>query len=163
MNKKLFILLPAIALLSACSSQQPAAEPFFADREQSDVSHILDAQAARGARADATLYPSHFSGDNLNSLGRSKLELMLQDNDSGLPATIYIAGPAASHTARVAAVAMYLADAGFQPAQFQIGKGPNPSSLHPITHDPASAPKPATNDSPMPPLPGGLGTNAAKP
>src|SRR5438309_10999343 len=52
---------------------------------------FADAQAAAGARDDAMLYNRHFDGDQLNSLGRAKLELIAQSNDNTQPVAIHFA------------------------------------------------------------------------
>jgi hypothetical protein len=89
--------------------------------------------AANGARADATLYPAHFNSAGLNSLGRQKLDLMMLDDESTPPMTVYLdlgkneASVKLAHTA----VAEYLKARGVADNQFKVEDGPNPKTIHP--------------------------------
>jgi hypothetical protein len=96
------------------------------------VTTILNAQAARGARADATLYRHHFEGTALNALGRSKLDLMLEDNSTAFPMTVYLdmAGESSAE-GRTEAVREYLVAAGLTASQVKTELGPNPGTLRP--------------------------------
>ena len=66
----------------------------------------MDAQAANGARADGTLYPRHFSGDKLSSLGQTKLaQIATASKDDTAAVEVYLDMPeAAATTARKDAV-----------------------------------------------------------
>src|SRR5215208_3484973 len=57
-------------------------EVFPPDEQIRPIDRAVDVQAAKAARADATLYTYHFDrGAALNSLGRAKLDLMLRGDD----------------------------------------------------------------------------------
>ncbi|HEX2971971.1 MAG TPA: hypothetical protein VHP11_06540 [Tepidisphaeraceae bacterium] len=82
-------------LIAGCTHERPAkADPFFPPHEQGVTASVLEAQAARGARMDATLYPAHFTASTLNTLGQAKLALILTDRADTLPLTIYLDLPA---------------------------------------------------------------------
>jgi hypothetical protein len=116
-------------------------EDFTPDDQPKAIDRLLDAQAARGARNDATLYAVHFDGPDLNSLGAAKLDWMLKD-DSALPLAIWIAVPADEQSAaRQASVTTYLKDHGLKPEQIQFNAGPNPHTDYPA----ASADRDASN------------------
>src|SRR5687768_12697271 len=68
-------------------------EAFPAEGEKRAVHRLAEAQAASGARADATLRSYHFNGPALNSLGRAKLELMLRDDEPAEPLLVYVDVP----------------------------------------------------------------------
>src|SRR5215471_12857291 len=56
---------------------------FFKNEAARDtVEKFSEVQAANGARNDAMLYPHHFAAGHLNSLGRQKVLLMLENCDS---------------------------------------------------------------------------------
>lgn len=139
MRKQTAMLVLAIGLFSGCSAdtQQPAAESFFTpDGETTATARIFQAQAARGARADATLYPQHFDGDSLNSLGRAKLELALADNEAG-PLNLYIAGDPSDPIwpLRASAVKQHLGALGVSDGSYHLIAGVNPHTLHPVARD----------------------------
>src|ERR1051326_1677055 len=79
-NKK-----PQSARREPMRRQPPMAEP------GKSVDRFLEIQAANGARNDATLYPSHFDGGELNALGRSKLALLMHGGRTGQPTVVYLA------------------------------------------------------------------------
>src|SRR5688572_22529468 len=69
-------------------------EDFRPESERRSVAYFVEAQAASGARADATLRPYHFNGAELNSLGRAKLDLMLKDDEAAAPLLVFLEVPA---------------------------------------------------------------------
>src|SRR5690349_5470096 len=84
----------ALLTLASCQNQNldPTLEGFFPEDtgETRKTTQFADVMAASGARADATLYKHHFDGAKLNSLGEQKLSLMLKDDDSPAPMTVYL-------------------------------------------------------------------------
>jgi hypothetical protein len=108
---------------------------FFAAQGQEQVTPVFDAQAARGARRDGTLYAHHFDGENLNPLDRDKLELMLRDPGEELPLIVHLdlRDADALTPARRAAVREHLEVAGLKDDQFRIEAGANPATLHPAS------------------------------
>src|SRR6476469_4930405 len=85
-------------------------DEFRQDAENERVTRFVDIQSSNGARNDAMLYPSHFTGGHLNSLGRSKVLLMLEDCDSCDPITVHLVNCGESDllAQRKAAVELYL-------------------------------------------------------
>ena len=169
-NPKSQILIAAVLALAGCSANQsskPAPDAFFQSPDELPLTtRLLDTQAARGARADATLYPQHFDGARLNSLGKSKLDLMLHDTDSEPPLRLYIDGQASDPTwiARTDSVKKHFAAIGLIDTQFQVVAGPNPATWHPVAKDidatnrsdaakPASDPTPSMSSASAPATP----------
>jgi hypothetical protein len=105
--------------------------------EVRDVDRIERVQAASGARADATLFPAHFDKGELNSLGRQKLSLMIDDDDSNNPLIVYLDVPADDQfkAARQDSVIAYLKDQGLEEQQISFREGPNPATNHPAQGD----------------------------
>jgi len=86
-----------------------------------------DVAAANGARADGTLYPRHFAGDKLSSLGQTKLQLIAtaSKSDTG-PVNVYFDMPEAAMTdARKAVVKAFLEDQGVADERLTLALGPN--------------------------------------
>ena len=126
----------ALLVIAGChSSSQPPllhGEHFVPDDQPHAVDNVAAAQAARGARADATLYSSHFNDAGLNSTGREKLELMLEDEDPAQPLVVYLDLPAGADLAPAhQAVTEYLKARGLPENQIKLVDGPNRKTLHP--------------------------------
>jgi hypothetical protein len=134
-------LLLASLLLAGCSSNQSSQtsqETFFQSPDEVPLAtRMFDTQAARGARADATLYPQHFDGARLNSLGKSKIDLMLRDTEAGPLLKLYIDGQSSdpAWTARADGVKQHLASSGLIDTQYEVVAGPNPATWHPVAKD----------------------------
>jgi hypothetical protein len=104
-------------------------DKFPAEDDSRPYRRFMIAQAAAGARHDGMLYENHFDGDVLNSLGESKLSLMLKDNDHAFPVVVYMNVPDDAHLkARENAVATWLIDSGLQDHQVKFEMGPNPNA-----------------------------------
>lgn len=103
--------------------EKQEADIFSQDRSGARVTRFIDVQAANGARNDAMLYPAHFDGGQLNSLGEAKLTMMLQDAESSQPQTVYLVncGEGDLLAQRKAAAEAYL----------QAAVGPNKLTFHP--------------------------------
>ncbi len=143
--------LPLLAGCSSSQSAQTAQDTFFQSPDEVPLAtRLFDTQAARGARADATLYPQHFTGPRLNSLGRSKIDLMLLDTDAAPPLRLFIDGQASDPAwmARADAVKQHLADLGLTAGQVEISAGPNPETWHPVARDIEALSKPPVPASP---------------
>ena len=96
-NVTVLVAAGALCLVGGCRKNAEEAmrgEKFPLDSEQRSVRSFAEAQAASGARADATLRAYHFNGPELNSLGRAKLELMLKDDEPAEPLLVYLDVPA---------------------------------------------------------------------
>ena len=138
-------LLAALAIIGAAGCQNdrdrdPATvtahgERFPSDAEVRPVDRFVRVQAAAAARTDAALFPHHFdAAGDLNSLGRGKLDLMLQD-DAALPLVVHLdlarpgADPVPADNCRQS-VRAYLADRGLDESQLQFRDGPNAADSH---------------------------------
>ena len=108
-------------------------DDFFKNQGDERVSKFADVQAANGARNDAMLYRHHFAGAQLNSLGRAKVVLMLEDGDQLEPGTVYLVdcGEGDLLSQRKAAVELYL----------KTTEGRNPAAAHPAAPQLARVPK----------------------
>jgi hypothetical protein len=95
----------------------------FPNKEpEQTVQRFADVQTSNGARFDANLYPHDFNGAHLNSLGRAKVLLMLQDCETCEPIVIHLvdAGEGDLLDQRKQAVELYL----------KTAEGVNERTLH---------------------------------
>ena len=135
-----------IALYTGCENQptapmrplnnRPVTSDYFVPQgEVRDFQRMEHAQAASGARADAMLYAYHFDKGELNSLGKEKLALMLDDDDSNNPMTVYLNIPENDEfkSARQDAVVAFLKDQGLEEKQVSFKLGPNPDAGSPAS------------------------------
>ena len=153
-----------LALGAGCNNKNENAQnAIFKPDGQERVSAFADVQAANGARNDAMLYPHHFDGGQLNSLGRAKVLLMLDDDSATTAAdktdarTVHLvnAGEGDLLAQRKQSVELYL----------KTAQGPNTLAFHPAapnlvrfaktesgTLEPAtpSAPQPGMTPAPAP-------------
>jgi hypothetical protein len=120
-----------IGFASGCHGKADHAihgEMFPGDNEIRPIDRMIEVQSAAAARSDATLNGYHFDrGAALNSLGRSKLDLMLRDDDETLPLVIYldVRDPGGASESHRDSVRHYLADRGVADAQLEFRTGPN--------------------------------------
>ena len=126
-------ILSLIGMSTAgCGTDGSYDKDFFPSGDR-QVAKIENAQAAAGARSDATLSPANFDGGALNSLGQSKLDLITSSLPDEGPVTIYLDvptdGPLAQ--ARKDAVTSYLTDSHLTPDQFTLVEGPNTATWTP--------------------------------
>jgi hypothetical protein len=105
-------------------------EQFVAEGTPRSVDKFFNTQIASGARADSTLNPVHFDGNQLNSLGREKLRAMLKDDDACEPLTVYV-NLTGEAKARREAVTAFLLDEGLLETQIQLKDGINPGNTTP--------------------------------
>jgi len=115
-------------MVVGCQTDKSSMTDFFPQEEEQRVGNVRDAQAASGARADATLQPHHFDGDKLNSLGQDKLDRMLADDDTAQPMVVYLnlAEKDEQTSARRESIMRYLQDRGASADQIKLEMGPNP-------------------------------------
>lgn len=173
-------VIPAAAMVvlagvGGCTSDMPGvpAEQFMEPGEVTDVSRLADLQVAAGARTDATLRAYHFNHvGGLNSLGRTKLDNMLDadDTDGAGELVVYVDVSATLATtgnvteaddagkrldaARQDAVSQHLMSRGLTEEQFRLESGHNPNAtLFAVSASPANgtdapeaAATPATGD-----------------
>jgi len=111
---------------------QPNSTEFFPIEETVRVRQFQDVQAANAACEDGTLYPQHFSGGELNSLGQRKLELMLKAEDACPQMIVYISGDSEKDTNlakdRETAVMAFCKAHGVKEDNLHIESGFNPGS-----------------------------------
>lgn len=138
------LLLPAAALLAAAAlagcakngaakSAKQHGEDFPAEEVRRATAAFAEAQAASGARADATLRRHHFDANQLNSLGEERLDLMLKDDDLCEPLLVYVDLPENDPlwSEREQAVLTYLGDRGLRDTQVRLKAGTNPDYMSP--------------------------------
>jgi hypothetical protein len=101
---------------------------FTEDGESTSIGRLAEAQAAAGAKADATLHDNGFDGCLLNSLGQGKLDLLVKGTTPGQPVEVWLAMPHDVMTARQPAVAAYLRNHGVPETLVAINEGPNPNT-----------------------------------
>ena len=121
------------AALSGCH-QEVSQKLFERESEIHDMDRFAAAQSAAGARQDGMLYAHHFSGTELNSLGRSKLHLMTQDKPATEPLAVYLntsSDPLAHE--REVAIGKYLSEHGLSGSEVQIKMGANPRAAYPAS------------------------------
>jgi hypothetical protein len=99
------------------------------------LDRMFEGMSAAGAVDDATLYDQHFDGGELNSLGRSKVALMLEAAPKNEPLTIYIptAGSDERAQSRMDAVNKFWKDSQFVAVQMQTKQGVNPNNTSPAS------------------------------
>src|SRR5215212_9931292 len=118
-------------MLAGCH-QEVSHKLFERESEIHDMDRFAAAQSAAGARQDGMLYAHHFSGAELNSLGRSKLHIMTLDKPSTEPLAIYLntTNDPLAHE-RETAIGKYLQDHGLGATDIQIKTGANPHATSP--------------------------------
>lgn len=131
---------------SDSSAPKPAnvhGEAFTSPDQKASPAKFADAQAASGARADATFRNAHFDGENLNSLGMAKLDMMLADDDACTPMKVYLdlVSDDPFKSARQDSVVRYMKDKGLTEEQLQFVLGPNPKTNHSAAQDIANLKK----------------------
>jgi len=112
---------------------------FFPPEETASVQRFQDAQAAAGAAEDATLYPQHFTGGQLNSLGESKLDLMCKAEDACPQVTVFVVPGNDSNAEkfiqdRKNAVVTFFKARGMKEEQIRVERGFNPD-VHGMARD----------------------------
>jgi hypothetical protein len=136
MKTKFPWMMFAGTVLSVLCGCKPAEKPgttegFPQEDDSRSYRRFALAQEAAGARHDGTFYKYHFDGEHLNSLGESKLSLMLKNNDHTWPVIIYMNVPEDGQMkGRQDAVLAYLMDSGVLDHQvrFEVGINPDASS-----------------------------------
>src|SRR5205814_10595664 len=116
----LFVITLAGASLSGCH-EEVSQKLFERESEIHDMDRFAAAQSAAGARQDGMLYAHHFSGAELNSLGRSKLHLMTEDKPATEPLAVYLNtnnDPLAHE--RETTISKYLQEHGLTATEMQI-------------------------------------------
>ena len=137
MSGKTWVLAIAMGAAAGCHhhDQPPApdrADAFASEPAVPPARQFVTAQAATGAREDATLRAMHFDGGRLNSLGRQTLDLMTRDQDGPRKLVVYLDLPSGAPAGEArGAVTEFLASLGVAESRIQIEYGPNPSATAP--------------------------------
>ena len=128
MNTKTTLgLLATLSFFSAVGCDDHAGmHEFFPSGENRKVNQMIDAQSTAGARQDATLQEIHFTGAKLNTLGETKLDLLIPDEqDADL--LVYVNVPAGDlGSSRKNAVSDYLHYRGLDVSHIKLVDGPSP-------------------------------------
>jgi hypothetical protein len=115
----------AAALAIGCNNKNEEAQnAIFKSDGEERVSKFVNVQASNGARNDGMLYAHHFDAGHLNSLGRGKVLLMLEEADNAEPRVVHLvnAGEGDLLAQRKASVELYL----------KTTEGPNKLAFHPV-------------------------------
>jgi hypothetical protein len=100
--------------------------------ETRTVNKFVETQVSAGSRKDGTLRAFHFDRENLNSLGRKKLEEMVRDDDAAVPLIVYLDITQDKIFAeRQASVQEFLGDRGLNASQMRVVSGPNLDNMGP--------------------------------
>lgn len=125
-------LLGGMAILTPGCERTPGddvgEELLVEDHVPRATDRILLAQSVVGAGEDRTLYGHHFDADELNSLGKNKLRMMLEDGGFLADPQVFIAS---GETAQMSAVRRYLADWGLAFEDTRLHAGSNPATRRP--------------------------------
>lgn len=118
-------LLVAAALIGGCADR-----PYQSFQEYGSAAEFANAQAAKGAAEDGSLYPRHFTGEALNSLGQTKLaQIAAHAKDAGDVVKVYLVMPEAEATeGRRQLVQQFLAEHGLSGERLALAVGPNPAT-----------------------------------
>ncbi len=154
----LLAVLAVLAVLAGCHDPYQRGETFEDGDHPTPIGRMTEAQAAAGAKQDATLYDRHFRGDHLDPLGQVKLGLMLKGTAVGEPVQVYLDMPADLAAARQPAVAAYLKHAGVPADRVELAVGPNPGTLTPTAYNLGTVYKPDGEAADLG-VTGGLGAN----
>ncbi len=141
---KIFSASALLAVLSGCNVDSTMegrdAEKFIEPHEVSAVTRLVDQQIASGARTDGTLRQYHFDNAVLNSLGRAKLDAMLNDDDKDGELVVYVDVPTGEGdadkklaSARQDSVTQYLMSRGRTENTFRLESGFNPNNVMSVT------------------------------
>ena len=136
MSGKTWLLAMALIGVTGCHHDSPPApdraDAFASEPAVPPARQFVTAQAAIGARDDATLRAMHFDDGRLNSLGRQKLDLMTQDEDASQGIVVYLDLPP-DGPVKVArdSITDFLKSLGVADAQIRFEEGPNPSASAP--------------------------------
>ena len=133
----------AATIFVAAGCQNQEADTSHSQAEISETETLEHTQMHAGARAESTLYPDHFDGAALSSLGTSALDKMLADSHSCNPLVVYMDVPEDNYAQdRRLAVGRYLEDrGGLKPEQIEFQSGPNPYTLYPADAQLTAYPK----------------------
>jgi hypothetical protein len=123
-----FLIVAAVAGCERTPMDDTGSELLRTEAEPRATSRILLAQTVTGAGEDAMLYPHHFDGVELNSLGMAKLRLMLEDAEFLAEPEIFVVD---GRPEQLAAVQRFLGEWGVAFQDTSLIAGPNPDTRRP--------------------------------
>jgi hypothetical protein len=95
----------------------------------------FDAAAAVGRATDGTLYPQHFDGEQLNSLGKDRLSSIVAGRAKNQRTSVYLdttmMRDRTQDAGRQKSIESFLIARGLSADQFAIETGPNPDNWQP--------------------------------
>jgi hypothetical protein len=131
----IWLIMTAAAMTGCHHDTEPPqnrADVFATEPAVHPSQQFVIAQAAAGARQDATLRAMHFDGSRLNSLGREKLDLMIRDEDVTTPLVVYLDLPDGAQAADARkSVVDFARSLGLPEGQVRFESGPNPALTSP--------------------------------
>ncbi len=122
-----FLLLLGLAGCAQDEKPMKSVNDHFIDDEQPrSVNAFFNQQHANAARQDGMLYPAHFDGAALNSLGRQKLDLMFAGVERGMMQVYLKVAKDNAYRDREAAVNSYLTSKNIKSEEYALNFGDNP-------------------------------------
>ncbi len=120
----------ATVLIAGCKSDRQSTvwinDQFEPDNAPRATHNIFEQQTRIGARQDGTLYASHFTDGELNSLGVQKLDLATAGPERGV-VNIYLSIPKDNaYAARESSVIAFLSNKGLASNSYTLNAGDNP-------------------------------------
>lgn len=145
LSKTIIVNAGLVLLAAGCATDGSEPKDFFEKSDENrSTSKFMNAQINSGAREDATLYGSHFTGAKLNSLGTEKLTRLVPD-EAGNSVKVnldVLAGDVANQ--RRDAVIGFLKNAGVAEADITVKIGGNDDVKHPAAEQLRNLPKTET-------------------
>jgi hypothetical protein len=136
-----------------------AASMMQRENEPTLVDDFAKSSAASGAAQDANFSDAHFTGNELNALGRSKLALVI-DGAAGKDLTIFIAGEKDAVQPRADSIVTNLKNPALGEQHLQTKPGRNPATSTPASINLRGLQKLEKGDSAEPPTNFSLGSLA---
>jgi hypothetical protein len=117
-------------MIGGCAAQEAKNEAFFPAQGRQAVNSAADIQMANGAREDGMLRAVHFDGDQLNALGRQKLDAMASGVGEGnLTVYVDIPGADSAQNDHHQVIVAYLEGHGLKAGQVHVKDGANPNAM----------------------------------
>jgi hypothetical protein len=142
------VILAAALVLTGCAKedQPPHSGHFPKEGEERRATQFARAQAAVGAREDATLYAWHFDGKDLSPLGREKLAYIVEA-DTLDTLNIHLDVKPETFGERRKSVEAYMIDKGLAASHVKVTEGINSDTLNPAADNLAAWAKTDTGSS----------------
>jgi hypothetical protein len=122
------VLLATTLLVGCHSPEKTSNEDFFTPTsDKAALDAFYGRQIAAATHVDPSLYVVHFTGANLNSLGKAKLDSLLASCERPALVEIYLTGSPDTPEHRQA-ITKYLATHGCKADQIAFVTEPNPDS-----------------------------------